>query len=300
MGTVPIFAVPTKMGTVPIFTPFLQIRIRSFAAIDMRHKVLVGIIMTGILLFLSFEKTGAMEKHGGEAAASESDAQDMAINKQTHYAHPWKVHEIAEDFDLLDVWEIPILADETKGQDFFSFLEAVETAPSDSFIKRISTGLIFSGFLVMLRQYISDLFSLDKDINVLPIPGCKETSVKDRLIKEELERSLDKQKTEEAKNKRRFDFVEVYTFDNETLRELSNNTAHVLMHLGWVHKYGNYYTAQLAVYAKPRNSVGRLYLMLIMPFRRLVVYPTMVNGFKSIWEAYCSRIQREKDEKGLD
>jgi hypothetical protein len=65
------------------------------------------------------------------------------------------------------------------------------------------------------------------------------------------------------------------------------------MHLGWVHKYGNYYTAQLAVYAKPRGDFGEFYMQLIMPFRRVIVYPTMMEEVKKRWEAY-NKISRQQ------
>ena len=198
----------------------------------------------------------------------------MRLNKKVHYTHPWKVHEIAKDFKLLDLWEMPILADVTKNQDFRSFLDARKTVPRNLVKRRISLGLIIGGILFGLRIFMGKIFPLDKDINILPIPGCKETSLRERLTKDDLARSLSKLDPEE-KNNRRFRFRVVYHYENELLNELSNNTAHVLMHMGWVHKDGNYYTAQLAVYAKTRKFLGRLYLMLIMPFRRLFVYPTM-------------------------
>lgn len=68
------------------------------------------------------------------------------------------------------------------------------------------------------------------------------------------------------------------------LIELSNNTVHVLMHAGWVHKSGNYYTAQLAVYAKPRGILGEFYMKLIMPFRHMIVYPAMIEEVKKRWD----------------
>ena len=217
----------------------------------------------------------------------------MRLNKKVHYTHPWKVHDIAKDFRLLDLWEMPILADVTENQDFRSFLEAVKTVPRNPVKRRISIGLIIGGLLFAVRILLGKIFPLDKDINILPIPGCKETSLRERLTKDDLARSLSKQKPE-GENKRIFAFSVVYHYENELLNELSNNTAHVLMHLGWVHKYGNYYTAQLAIYAKSRKFPGRLYLMLIMPFRRLVVYPSMAKNFKYKWEAYCSRIEKSQ------
>ncbi len=70
------------------------------------------------------------------------------------------------------------------------------------------------------------------------------------------------------------------------LIELLNNTVHALMHAGWVHKSGNYYTAQLAVYAKPRGAMGELYMNLIMPFRREIIYPVLMEEVKKRWEEH--------------
>jgi SAM-dependent methyltransferase len=69
------------------------------------------------------------------------------------------------------------------------------------------------------------------------------------------------------------------------------------MHLGWVHKYGNYHTAQLAVYAKPRGNFGEFYMQLIMPFRRVIVYPTMMEEVKRRWDAQIKNSQRQRIEE---
>jgi len=43
------------------------------------------------------------------------------LSFEHHYKYPWKVHKIAKDFQLLDLWEFPILADPDQEQDFFFF-----------------------------------------------------------------------------------------------------------------------------------------------------------------------------------
>lgn len=220
--------------------------------------------------------------------------QAQNIDKKSHYSHPWKVQEIAKDFELLDVWEFPILADKTKNQDLSLFLKVLQQPSKPSVRSYFSLKSLFARFLVIVRVFLGETFGLDKNVNSLPIPGCKETSLKDRLSEEDLERSLAESVGEEDQGK--FTWRTVYFYENEMLTELSNNTVHVLMHWGWVHKSGNYYTAQLAVYAKPRGILGEFYMKLIMSFRHMFVYPTMMEEVKKRWDTSNTITQRQPME----
>jgi len=223
----------------------------------------------------------------------EANDRMQGINNKRHYDYPWKVHKIARDFKLLDVWEFQILADKTKNQNFRFFLKILQKKQSYNLKNYFSPRFLFAGFLFVLREFIGKTFSLDKDVNTLPIPGCKETSLRERLSKKDQKENLAE---EEIKgNKKKHGFRMVYLYETESLWELSNNTVHALMHLGWVHKYGNYYTAQLAVYAKTRGRLGSLYMKLIMPFRRRIVYPVLMNTVKSRWEELCKSIKYNKE-----
>jgi SAM-dependent methyltransferase len=215
------------------------------------------------------------------ATVSAATAQNI---RDTHHSHHWKVHEIARDFELLDVWEFPIWADKNKNQDFALFLKIMQQPPKTRITSFFSIRYLTAGFLVVLRMYLGETFNLDKNINTLPIPGSKELSFRERLSEEDLKRSLEESKGEGAQDNGTWRTV--YRYENEMLTELSNDTVHALMHLGWVHKHGNYYTAQLAVYAKPRGALGEFYMRLIMPFRQLVVYPAMLDEVEKRWEAY--------------
>jgi hypothetical protein len=215
------------------------------------------------------------------------DKQDMALNEKRHYEHPWKVHEIAKDFKLLDVWEYPILADKSKNQDFLSFRNMLKEKWKPHLKNIVSVRFVFAGALFGVRMLLGKIFSLDKNENALPIPGCKETSLKERLSMEDREKNLAEQK--KGGNNKSTGFRTVYVYENEFLWEFSNKTVHALMHTGWIHKYDNYYTAQLAVYAKTRGRLGDLYMKLIMPFRRCVIYPVLMENIKIRWEKYCER-----------
>jgi SAM-dependent methyltransferase len=217
------------------------------------------------------------------------------LNVKTHCAQPWKVHDIAKDFELLDVWEFPILADKSKGQDFSFFLEILQQRPKVKVRSFLSLRTLISRSLVLIRWLLGEILGLDKQVNTLPIPGCKETSLKDRLSAEERKRSVAKIADEAGNNK--FAWRTVYLYENEMLTELSNETAHALMHLGWIHKTGNFHTAQLAVYSKPRGDSGAFYMKLIMPFRRLFVYPALMDEVKTRWDAYNKINQKQSYEE---
>jgi len=198
--------------------------------------------------------------------------------------YPWKVHEIAKDFELLDVWEFPILADKTRNQDFSLFLKVMQQPPKKSISRFFSIRYLIARFLTSLRVYLGEISGLDKNVNSLPIPGCKETSLKDRLSLEDQKKSLAETSDRGVDNNGIWRTV--YLFGNEMLTELSNDTVHALMHFGWVHKSGNYFTARLAVYAKPRGNLGAFYMKLIMPFRQMIVYPALMEDIKNRWEEY--------------
>jgi SAM-dependent methyltransferase len=217
------------------------------------------------------------------------------IYKKTHYSHPWKVHEIAKDFELLDVWEFPILADKTRNQDFSFFLKVMQQPPKQYAHRFFSIRYLIARSLIFLRVYLGEMFGLDKNINSLPIPGCRENSIKDRLSVEDRKRSLAESSEEGAPNKGIWRTV--YLYENEMLTELSNDTVHALMHFGWVHKSGNYFTAQLAVYAKLRGNLGKFYMKLIMPFRQLIIYPTMMEDVNNKWEEYNKIGQQQSIEE---
>lgn len=51
----------------------------------------------------------------------------MKVDVDVHRSHPWRVHELARDFKLLDVWQYPISADPAQGEDFDAFCRVHES-----------------------------------------------------------------------------------------------------------------------------------------------------------------------------
>ncbi len=184
----------------------------------------------------------------------------MRLPLSAHQEHPWLIRELASDFDLDEVWDFPIEADESKGETFAAFMAMQEEQENQS------VGGV-AELLFKLREVMGKM-GLDGETKPRPIPGCTETSLKERLKPEDVpNQDIDG----------RFDFKLVYQKDNERAVELSNSTVHAALHMGWVHKGGTIYTPRMAVYVKPRGAFGKLYMSAIYPFRVVLVYPQIVR-----------------------
>ena len=81
----------------------------------------------------------------------------------------------------------------------------------------------------------------------------------------------------------------MYRFENEQLLELINRTAHAAA-LSVLVETANGYRFYFGVYVR---SVGRLtpvYMALIDPFRRLIVYPSLLRSVRTTWDqAFAGR-----------
>ncbi len=199
--------------------------------------------------------------------------------------HFWKTDQIASDFELMDIWDFPILADSSKGH-------SLKTVCEESvFKKRDDPDFLSkaSDLLFRFRGILGDIFGWDKNINSLSIPGCTEKSISERLKPEDTNSDDVKYKFGEI---RYVKFNLIFELENERLFELSNDTVHALMQYRWIHKYSTSYGVQLAIYVKPRGFNGTFYLNLIKPFRRLTVYPTIIKNAKKNWDDYV-RIKSE-------
>lgn len=192
---------------------------------------------------------------------------------EQHRARPWRVHDLAPDFDLWDVWEFPITAQPERGDSlakFWRLFVALEREMSE-------TGLV--GFLFKIRKVLGRWFGWDEPHASRSIPGCREHTVRDRLeptIREEVDEPRLGPVDGEG-----FNFV--YRDESESLHELSNSTVHALLHLGWVEVQPGLFAPQIAVYTKARGLLGKMYLKLIEPFRRLIVYPGMMRAVARAW-----------------
>ena len=74
------------------------------------------------------------------------------------------------------------------------------------------------------------------------------------------------------------------------MAEISNETVHGLLHIGWVpDDSGNGYHARMAVLVKPNGWLGMAYMAAILPFRRALVYPMLLRTIGRQWQVQPAR-----------
>jgi hypothetical protein len=201
---------------------------------------------------------------------------DMRLANAAHESRPWRIREIVPDFKLEDVWALPVHGD---AEDFPALLELMASAgPADA-------DSLPTRFLWRLRDRFGRWFDLG-EISApvgergasggLPIPGTDETSLRDRLPE-------DLRGTAADVDFGSLPFLPLYRTDDEFAAEVSNRTMHGVMHLAWVEQGEGRHQAQMAVYVKTHGRFGEAYMLLIKPFRYLIVYPALMRQTERMW-----------------
>jgi hypothetical protein len=189
---------------------------------------------------------------------------------------PWRIHEIVRDFELEDVWALPVGGG---AGDFDEFLElSLSLDPADS-------GSAPTRFLWNLRDQLGRWFGLgritvpagESSGEAHSIPGSDETSLLGRLPD-------DLRGTAADVDFGRLPFTPLYRTDAEAAAEISNSTVHGVAHLAWAERDDGGYQGQMAVYVKPRGAFGRGYMALIKPFRYWIVYPALLRQVERAWD----------------
>jgi hypothetical protein len=99
----------------------------------------------------------------------------------------------------------------------------------------------------------------------------------DRLTPADRERSLAQPGTRDGA------FRVVYRFEDEQLVELVNRTAHAAAVSALV-ETATSYRFYFAVYVRGAGKLTPLYMALIDPFRKLLVYPSLLRGVRATWD----------------
>jgi hypothetical protein len=190
----------------------------------------------------------------------------MRLPDSAHTSRPWRIHEIAPDFRLEDVWALSTPG----GPDDFPRL--VQGFASGDPSKSLSRG---GRALWALRWKLGELFGWDDpDTGV----GSRVPTLRDRLPAD----------LRDGPSGPTFDalpFASLYLLDDEWAAEIANRTMHGVLHLGWVPDGNDGYRGQMAVLVKPNGLVGNGYMAAIKPFRHLIVYPSMLRRIEREWRA---------------
>jgi hypothetical protein len=92
----------------------------------------------------------------------------------------------------------------------------------------------------------------------------------------------DRSQSQVAPGTREGPFRVLYVLGDEALSEFRNATVHAFLALALTPTSGGY-TLYMAIYVKPVNRFTGLYMALIDPFRRLVVYPALCRHVQQRW-----------------
>jgi Protein of unknown function (DUF2867) len=200
----------------------------------------------------------------------------MRLPNSAHESRPWRIREIASDFELEDVWALPVEGDAEDFQALLELMASSDPAKAESLPARA---------LWDLRDRLGRWFSLgrisapaDDSAGGLSIPGSDEASLAGRLPDDLRGTAADIEFVS-------LPFVPLYRTDVEFAAEVSNQTVHGVMHLAWVEQGAGSYQGQMAVYVKPRGLFGRGYMELIKPFRHWIVYPALMRQTERTWSA---------------
>jgi hypothetical protein len=193
----------------------------------------------------------------------------MRVPNAAHESHPWRIREVAPDFELEDAWDLPVRG----GADEFPALIRVFTSFDPSGGDSAAARVLWS-----VRERLGAWFGWDEAPGDLLIPGRADGSLRGKLPPD-LSGSAD------VSGFGSMPFVPVYRTDSEFAAELSNRTVHAVMHLGWLERPGGFHQGRLAVYVKPRGVLGQVYMALIRPFRHAIVYPALLRRIERAWNA---------------
>ncbi|MDQ3916161.1 MAG: DUF2867 domain-containing protein [Actinomycetota bacterium] len=185
------------------------------------------------------------------------------------------IARIAPDFRLLDAWALPAQGGAEEFGSLLEMMASLDPANAESAATRA---------LFAVRLRVGGWLGWDDPTKKRAIPGSGETTLGARLP-EDVRGSARDPAIGGALQRAAGGFVPLYRTEREWAAELSNATVHAVLHLGWVDQGDGLFQGQLGIYVKPRGRLGEAYLMLIAPFRHLIVYPALMRQIGRAWDA---------------
>ncbi len=185
------------------------------------------------------------------------------LPNSAHTSCPWRIHEIAPDFRLEDVWALPVHGEES---DFPALVQGFAAGDPSQGSSRLARALWST------RWKVGELLGWDETETGL---GARAPTLRKRLSGDLLDAPGPA-----------FDalpFTSLYLIENEFAAEIANRTMHGVMHLGWVADGAGGYRGQMAVLVKPNGLLGAMYMAAIRPFRHLIVYPATMRQIERDW-----------------
>jgi hypothetical protein len=190
------------------------------------------------------------------------------ISTQEFERLPLRVHDFLAGVPLHDVWaiDLPRTRSGITLDEFLLMANSYLLTPSP--VVRA---------LLNIRLFVGQLFGWDRE------PAATDwESFTTRLTIADRSRSLLPAGTREGL------FHVVYRFENEQLLELINRTAHAAA-LSALVETANGYRFYFGVYVRRVSRFTPIYMTLIGPFRKLVVYPSLLRTVRAKWnKTFCT------------
>ena len=175
---------------------------------------------------------------------------------------PLRVHEFLHGVPLHDVWAVD-LPHTRAGITLDEFLRAAANRPF--------TPSLMVRMLLNIRFFIGRIFGWDGELGA---SACETFAT--RLTIADRSQSLAPAGTREGP------FSVVYRFENEQLLELVNRTAHAGA-LSTLVETTNGYRFYFGVYVRNVSRFTPLYMAVIDPFRKWIVYPSLLCSVRARW-----------------
>src|SRR6266567_6084337 len=184
------------------------------------------------------------------------------ISTQEFERLPLRVHEFLAGVPLHDVWAID-LPSTRSGITLDEFLRTAGTRP-------FSCSAVVC-VLMNIHLFVGRLLCFVNDT-----PATERESFATRLTSADRSRSLALAGTRDGL------FRVVYRFENEQLLEVINRTAHAAA-LSALVETPSAYRFYFGVYVRNVSRFTPVYMTLIDPFRKLVVYPSLLRTVRTSW-----------------
>jgi hypothetical protein len=186
-------------------------------------------------------------------------------------ALPLRVHTFLADVPLHDVWTVDLPA-YREGVTLSEFLRRASEHRSDTADTEINRFPAAARALFGLRFFLGRIFRLEDEPET-----ARAASFESRLKAEDRARSIAEPGTAEGL------FRVVYRFENEQLLEIQNRTVHAAA-LSALTELADRYRFYFAVYVRRGKWFSRLYMGLIDPFRKWIIYPALLKKIRANWD----------------
>jgi hypothetical protein len=190
----------------------------------------------------------------------------MRLPASAHASQAWRIHALAGDFRLEDVWALPTPGGPDDFPRLVEMASSLDPAKGSSAVVRA---------LFAIRAKVGELLGWDSPEGGA---GARVPSLRERL-------PADLRDAPTGPRSDILPFDPLYLIEDEWAVEAVNQTVHGVLHFGWVAGENGGHRGQLAILVKPNGLLGNAYMAAITPFRHLLVYPALMREIEREWSS---------------